>query len=113
LLTKCGSDGVADGGTETGNARVIGALYNPDGTPAENAVAHFIPATYQPYPATAKSAAVSYSAVTNEDGRYTLDSLPAGYYNVFGEGGGNLSFQDSVLIGQRSEEHTSELQSLS
>jgi hypothetical protein len=83
------------GGTDTGNPRVSGVLFNKDGSRARNALVRLIPADYNPR----SGAPASFdSAVTNDTGMYSFDSLPTNFYNVLGSGSSVVSFQDSVVI---------------
>jgi hypothetical protein len=83
------------GGTDTGNPRVSGVLYNKDGSRARNALVRLVPADYNPR--SGMPAPVD-SAITNDTGRYSFDSLPTNFYNVLGSSSGAVSFQDSVVI---------------
>ncbi|MBN2513539.1 MAG: hypothetical protein JXB18_11425 [Sedimentisphaerales bacterium] len=95
---------VAGDGSQTGNAAVVGVLYNPDGTPAKNAKVYFITYNHQPtlkkaLAKTLATMAVGDSTTTDSTGTFSFDSMSADTYNVFGEGpDGNLSYQDSVVI---------------
>jgi hypothetical protein len=83
------------GGTDTGNPEVSGVLFNKDGSRAKNALVRMIPADYNPR---SGIPAPVDSAVTNDTGMYSFDSLPTNIYNVSGNSGGVVSFQDSVVI---------------
>ncbi|MBD3242627.1 MAG: hypothetical protein GF331_18700 [Chitinivibrionales bacterium] len=101
LLCTCAdspTDPQAGNGSQTGNPAVLGSLYYADGRPAENAVVRFLPVSHVSSPLLTKQAAVGYTAVTDPSGTYRFDSLPTQHYTVLGDGGGYLSYQDSVLI---------------
>jgi len=99
VFLNCGGDGVSGGTTETGNAVASGVIYNPDGTPAAGAVVRFISVSHNPHPqGLSKRLAVVDSTVTNDSGRYHMDSLAADTINVLASGDSGLSFQDSIII---------------
>jgi hypothetical protein len=83
------------GGTDTGNPKVSGVLFNNDGTRAKNALVRFIPTDYNPRNG---SPASFDSAFTNDTGMYSFDSLPTNFYNVLGNTDDEVSFQDSVVV---------------
>jgi hypothetical protein len=83
------------GGTDTGNPKVSGVLFNKDGSRATHVLVRFIPANYNPRSGMPAS---FDSAITNDTGMYSFDSLPTNFYNVLGSGSGVVSFQDSVVI---------------
>lgn len=99
IFTTCTKNNVLAGGTDTGNAKVIGKLRNPDGSPASSAIVRFVKSDEIPsYKIQAKKTAIGYSAITDENGEYGLDSLPQGYYSVLGEKGTLLSYMDSAYV---------------
>lgn len=116
LTALCSKDNpVANGGVETGNAKVIGELKNPDGSPAKNAKVHLIPVNYDPHSIAKRLAKTGMlntaelrqailaefdSATTNDSGQYSFDSTTAaGIYNVLADSGSSkAAFQDSVTI---------------
>ena len=79
---------------------LVGTLYGPDGkTPAKGAKVYFIPVDHNPRQGLPKAlVAVPESTTTNESGIYTVDSLPAGTYNLLASGNGDLAYQDSVTV---------------
>jgi hypothetical protein len=107
LLTGCmiavlrctGPITMAGNSSQTPNATVAGIIYEPDGkTPADNAIVQFIPSKNIPSPHLNKSQATTYSTTTNNAGQYFADSVPAGYYNVFGSKGEDLCYAESVIV---------------
>ena len=86
------------GGTDTGNAVVAGILYNPNGSRAVNAKVRAIPVDHNPISEIENRITAIDSAFTNDSGEYSFDSLPEGYYNIFGEGDSGLSFNDSFFV---------------
>lgn len=85
-------------GSQTGNPVISGKLLTDDGKPAVGAVVRFIPVSQTLMPGNKKAAGGEYTCVTDENGMYGFDSLPDTLYNVFGEGQGDMSFRDSVII---------------
>ncbi len=86
------------GGTDTGNAVIAGILYNPDGSRAVNAQVRAIPVDHNPISEIENRITAIDSTFTNDSGAYSFDSLPEGYYNIFGEGDSGLSFNDSFFV---------------
>lgn len=96
VFFTCGLGGGTD--TETGIAMISGHLYNLDGSPARGAKVLFIKASNNPY-ASAKRLAIADSVLTDTNGYYGVDSLPADTYNVYGKGtDGDLSYEDSITV---------------
>jgi hypothetical protein len=85
-----------NGGTDTGNARVTGIVYNADGSRAGGAAISFIPASQDP---TSSGGNPLFAATTDDTGGYRFDSLPADTYNALGSGQGNYSFIGAIKIG--------------
>lgn len=97
LLCTCSLE-VAGGSTETTNTKIAGMLYNPKGSPAANAKVLIVTADHIPLSRYRKSPAIVDSALTDSSGNYSFDSLPGGYYNVFGDGDSGISYADSIFI---------------
>lgn len=89
---------MAGGSTETTNTKIAGMLYNPKGSPAVNAKVLIVTVDHNPISRYRKSPAIVDTALTDSNGNYSFDSLPGGYYNIFGEGDSGISYTDSILI---------------
>jgi hypothetical protein len=101
FLAKCGVNNVADGGTETGNARVTGILYESDGkTPAAQVNVSIRPrGTLADIPGPAKRLADTASVTTDDSGRFVFDStLDTGTYVIEATDGNNAALVDSVHV---------------
>jgi hypothetical protein len=101
FLAKCGVNNVADGGTETGNARVTGILYESDGkTPAARVNVSIRPrGTLADIPGPAKRLADTASVTTDDSGRFVFDStLDTGTYVIEATDGNNAALVDSVHV---------------
>jgi hypothetical protein len=97
LVYTCSPTEHAGNSSQSGNAAVVGVLYNPGGTRAAGARVVFIPADNNPRAGLGKALVID-SAVTNDTGGYTIDSMPVDTYNVFGVGDSGLSYLDSVVV---------------
>lgn len=97
LLCNCSLE-VAGGSTETTNTKIAGMLYNPKGSPAANAKVLMVTVDHIPISEYRKSPAIVDTTVTDSNGNYSFDSLPGGYYNIFGEGDSGISYADSIYI---------------
>lgn len=89
LYFSCTQD-VAGTNDETSGG-IIAALYYRDGTPADNAVIKIFEVsdtTKQPV----------YTAFTDDNGEYNIDSMKVGTYNVWGAKDTLVAFQGSVLF---------------
>ena len=95
LIIKCTDSPTAGNGSQTPNS-IIGKLYNPDGSPAANAKVLAIPSDHNPGPG--PKAYIIDSTVTNNNGEYSFDSLPTGYYNILGYRNNLSSYNDSNYI---------------
>lgn len=86
-------------GTEVEN-EIVGQIFAQDGTPVPGAKVRVFPVSYSPQtglPKRGGSADSSFlSTITDSKGRYFIDSLSRGEYNILAEKGGLLSYQDSV-----------------
>lgn len=82
---------------------VAGILFDQDGKPVEGATVKVLPVDYIPKGGLVKAAADSMavrSVKTGPGGRYVLDSLPAGEYNILGELEGTYSYLDSIAYSE-------------
>ncbi len=80
LLSGCLGP-LAGGGSEATNGNIVaGRLENADGTPARSARIWLRPVDYLKDTAEAGAPASAPDAMADEDGRFSLDSLPAGEY---------------------------------
>ncbi len=95
-------------GSEVENEVRVGQIFLADGSPAIDAEVRFYSVDHVPevpirkaggrtYNAAAM-AGVAFSTHTDNKGRYKVDTLLAGEYNVLGELNGAFSYQDSVFI---------------
>jgi leucine-zipper-like transcriptional regulator 1 len=81
--------------------RITGTLYLEDGKPAASALVKVFDVNHVPGPALGKRTAAQdliYSTRTDSAGRYAIDSLERGEYNILSEKDGQVSFQDSVFL---------------
>lgn len=92
----------ANRGSVVDNELRVGMIYLADGKPAANARVQVFPVGHVPeaagVPKTSASAALVFSTFTDKDGRYSLDSLPKGQYNILGNLQSEYSYLDSVFI---------------
>ena len=95
-IIKCIISDPIAGGTETGDA--VGILYNPNGSRAANAKVRAIPVDHNPITKLQNRITAIDSTFTNDSGEYSFDSLPEGYYNIFGDGASGLSYNDSFFV---------------
>ena len=86
------------GGTNTGNSTIAGVLYNPNGSRAANAKVRAITVDHNPITNFENRITAIDSTFTNDSGGYSFDSLPEGFYNIFGEGDSGLSYNDSFFV---------------
>lgn len=106
LLVRCGINTVA-GGTESGNARLVGTLYLSDGkTPAVNVKVNIRPKTLLADTSIyglKKSSSVTNSAVTDNRGFYIFDStLVNGTYVIEASSGNEAVLIEPVLVSKES-----------
>jgi hypothetical protein len=79
----CSSGGSLTGtGSQSGNGRIAGVAYSPDGTPAANAVVRVRLQNYTAVNALEKSLSEWRDLRTDATGRFTVDSLDTGLYYV-------------------------------
>jgi hypothetical protein len=78
-------------------------IFLADGTPAAGATVRVLPVDNRPAAAPKGSAAqgLAFSTRTDAQGRYRLDSLPKGEYNILSDKDGAVAIQDSVFISGR------------
>jgi hypothetical protein len=85
----------ANRGTIVGNELRVGTLYLADGGPAVNARVRVFEVGHVP-----DSSQPAFSTRTNAQGRFKIDPLAKGEYNIIGELDGTVSYQDSVFISE-------------
>jgi len=107
IVLFCLSCGLQSAGntSETGNARIAGIIYEPDGvTPADGAtVTARVKSVLPPVSpaAAAKRMAEELTTVTDESGTYAFDSLETGrVYVIETARDGNVAIVDSVVVMQ-------------
>ncbi|MFC1586421.1 hypothetical protein ACFL5V_12810 [Fibrobacterota bacterium] len=101
LIYGCFSDKPTEttSNTETENvATIAGRLVDENDNPAKNAKVTIYTADHNPNPVLAKKAEIIDIVRTDDNGEFQTDSLTNGFYNVIGEGDGDLSFEDSVEV---------------
>jgi hypothetical protein len=104
LLCACVDSGKTTGSDAKGGVR--GRLFTEDGKPAAFAHVRILPVDFKPGPAFRKAGAADkayLSTTTDADGNYAFDTLAAGDYNILGDKGELLSYQDSVGISGNSD----------
>ena len=89
------------GGTETGDARITGMLYNSNGARAAHAKVSVTRWSSSPR----ENDVIEAMTVTDNNGTYKIDSLPSGTYNIFGSGDSGLSYLDSIIM-DANDDHT-------
>ncbi|MCL2688990.1 MAG: DUF2341 domain-containing protein [Chitinispirillia bacterium] len=83
LTLSCTNPGGYAGGSETGNGAVYAAVTYEDGTPAAGSEVRLRKADYvSSIPALSKMSAAFADMVTDSDGRFMIDSIPAGDYFI-------------------------------
>jgi hypothetical protein len=98
-ISGCITDRRSNRGTVVDNELRVGVLYLADGSPAVQARVRVFPVDHVPDTAALPNLAPAiFSTRTDAQGRYQVDSLPEGEYNIVGEYEGVSSYQDSVLI---------------
>ncbi len=90
------SDKETKRGTIVDNELRVGFVYLADGTPAKGARVRLFPVDHLP-----DSGAPAFSDFADEQGKYQVDSLVRGEYNVLSELKGQYSFTDSVFISEQ------------
>jgi hypothetical protein len=89
-------------GSEVENERTL--VYNSDGTPAAGAAVKIVPVGFIPGSSTQNDIDDAvYSTQTDKNGRYSVDGLSKGNYNIVAELSSQNSFQDSVYINGSTE----------
>ena len=76
-------------------------IYLADGSPAAGATVRVYPVDQKPTGAVPKATASQgpiFFTKTDAKGRYSIDSLPRGEYNILSEKDGDVAYQDSVFI---------------
>lgn len=109
LLGGCLSPEKTTGGSVEENEILAGTLVLQDGTPVGDAVVTLYPIDHLPeLPAPKRGAGsadgagrgVAFETRTDADGRYSVDSLPMGSYNVLGGKGALAFYRDSLRLVQ-------------
>lgn len=98
VLSACMVDDRANRGSIVDNELRVGAIYLPDGTGAVNARIQVFKVDHIP-----ESGDPAYVTRTDTAGRYVLDSLPDGEYNILADLNGQFAFQDSVYVSKQTE----------
>jgi hypothetical protein len=104
VLCGClAEDGGQAGGSMVENEILAGILYLADGTPAARAnvriyTVDHVPGQPEGLPKSGKEQTLVYSTRTDAKGRYEVDSLPRGEYNILGQKDEQVSYQDSVYL---------------
>jgi Uncharacterized conserved protein len=70
------------GTTQTGNARVMGSIENPDGFAAKHTAIFLIPSDYDPVKANSFSQSGVLVDTTDTTGRFMFENVPAAGYNI-------------------------------
>jgi hypothetical protein len=93
-------------GSVVENEVLAGTLYTDAGQPAAGASVKVYAVNHVPFSGLLKAAAETslvYSTVTDAKGRYVLDSLPPGEYNILGERDNAFSYLDSIPVGDKTD----------
>jgi uncharacterized protein (TIGR02145 family) len=104
IFTTCSENHVTDGGTETGNAKIVGKLYQADGkTPAVNALVSIRPrnslANISGLIGLAKKRNDNVVVATDSCGYFRFDStLDTGTYTIEATSGNDAALIDSVVV---------------
>jgi hypothetical protein len=99
ILLSCSSNNT--GVTPIQNSgKYYGYIYNQNGSPAQGARVSIVSVDYVPSQGLEKRGAIDTSIVTDQNGRFTIDTISAGTYNLFGEGNGVASYAASVTINE-------------
>ncbi len=98
FLSACIFEDQANRGSIVDNELRVGRIYLLDGTGASDAMVRVFHVDHIP-----ESADPAYTTRTDSGGRYVLDSLPAGEYNILAELDGQFAFQDSVYVSAQTD----------
>lgn len=89
LGLQCGTDTIAGGTTDSGNSRVAAQVYDTGGNPVANAAVRLRASDYvTPPPSLKKSGASAADAVTDPNGRFTIEGIDKGTYRIEVNGNG-------------------------
>ena len=99
ILLSCSSNNTGVAPIQN-SGKYYGYIYNQNGSPAKGARISIVPADYVPKQGLAKKTATDPVIVTDENGRFTIDNISSGTYNLFGEGNGVASYASSVIINE-------------
>jgi hypothetical protein len=92
FFVRCANPG---SGTETGNPKVAGVLYNQDGSRAAGAKVACIPRNHNPYSGEHSD---GDSTVTDDTGRYYFETMPADTYDILASKDTSMAFRDPVVV---------------
>ena len=92
LAIQCANPG---SGTETGNPKLSGVLYNSDGTRAAGAKVACIPRKHNPYDG---SHSGGDSTTTDDTGAYKFKTMPADSYNILASTDTGFTYIDPVVV---------------
>jgi hypothetical protein len=109
LLLSCQKDPPTAGGSVEENEILAGTIVLADGTPVAGARVRLYAVNFEPAPTgapkaglakTARTDSVAVSVQTDENGRYRIDSIARGEYNILGgSADGKVCYRDSVFLG--------------
>jgi hypothetical protein len=97
ILLSCSSNNTGFAPIQN-SGKYYGYIYNQNGSPAKGARVSIVPADYVPKQGLVKKTATDPVIVTDENGRFAIDNISSGTYNLFGEGNGVASYASSVTI---------------
>ena len=95
LIIKCNNPPTSGPDSQTSKT-ITGVLYNEDGSKAANAKVLAVPTDHNPGPG--PKAYIIDSTITDNNGEYSFDSLPTGYYNILGYLTNLSSYNDSNYV---------------
>ena len=103
ILLSCSSNNTGVAPIQN-SGKYYGYIYNQNGSAAKGAQVSIVPADYVPSQGLEKRGAIDAAIVTDQNGRFTIDTISAGTYNLFGEGNGVASYAASVTINEAAKE---------
>jgi hypothetical protein len=96
LLSGCEGEKLSGTTTETVSGKSTGIIRLADGKAAASARVRVFPVDYRPAADSGRS--IAFQTLTDEKGRYYIDSLAAGEYNLLSDLKGQAGYQDSVFL---------------
>jgi hypothetical protein len=96
LLAGCDGEKITGTTTETVSGKTTGIIRLADGKAASAARVRVLPVGYRPASDSGRS--IAFQTVTDKEGRYFIDSLAAGEYNLLSDLKGQSGYQDSVFL---------------